>query len=367
MKKFIKEKLKNKFILSIITIIILIISFQAYKAITIMHTDTNTYIVYVKWKIKINSYLLKKNERKKLKVWDIIITKKDSACVIEWWDWSLTRLWENWKIEIQELNVKKDLSQINLQFKLVNWKTWSNVISFLWEKSYFKQNFKDNNSQDIEAAVRWTIFDVNLKRDYIYVANHEVSVKKEKETKIISQNQAFSISKFSFINMKKFIKKIQDKAWEEMNKKYDKKFFKNLKDNISKKIDIKNIDEILKNNTSYKDLLSEYQKLNFASAWDWKLFEAKNKIRQYLINKANDENKKQLVKYSYFDLQDAIKKQTWKKYEQLLKIVEDNKNLIPDINTDDINKKINSLKNWLWDLKNKADKYRDQFLNKILK
>ena len=364
MKKFIKEKLKSKFIFIVIIAILSILGFQYFSKPEI---DTNTYVVLVKWEVNIDNYILQKEEeRKKLKVWDIIITKIDSACVIEWWDWSLTRLWENWKIEIQELNVEKDLSKINLQFKLVNWKTWSNVVSFLWEKSYFKQNF-----EDIEAAVRWTIFDVNLEKDYVYVANHEVAVKKWNDKKIISQNQAFSISSFSFIEIQKFLKNIVDKKWLEENNTLDTKFLDNLKTNISKKIDLKNIDNILEKNTTYNELLTQYQKLNFVSASDSELFEIKNKIKKELIKKASPEDKKNLIKYSIYDLKDALNLQdiNWKTQETIKNITE-----IVWNNTDD-------LKNILWEkysdfnnildnidlewIKNKANELRDNAINKI--
>jgi len=298
MKIFIKEKLKNKFILIIFLAILSVLGIQYFLKPKI---DTNTYVVLVKWEVNINENILKKEERQKLEIWNIIVTKKDSACVIEWWDWSLTRLWENSKVEIQELNVEKDLSKINLQFKLINWKTWSNVVSYLWEESYFKQNF-----EDIEAAVRWTVFDVNLDKDYVYVANHEVAVKKGNKTKIVSENSAFSISQFSFIKIEEFIKNIVDKKWLEENAKLDNKFLNNLKKDLSKKIDLENIDKILDNNKTYKELLSKYQKLNFISASDSELFEIKNKIKKELINIAPESEKQNLIKYSIYDLKDAL-------------------------------------------------------------
>ncbi len=360
MKKLLKEKLKNKFIYLILIAILLIIWFQYFSKPKI---DTNTYIVFVKWEIQINEKRLKSEERKKLKIWDIIITKANSATVIEWWDWSLTRLWENWKIEIQELNVEEDLSKINLQFRLINWKTWSNVVSFLWENSYFKQNF-----EDIEAAVRWTVFDVNLEKDYVYVANHEVSVKRWEKTKLISQNKAFSISRFSFIEIEKFLKNIVDKEWLEKNQNLDTKFLNNLKTNISEKINLKNIDKILKENTTYNELLFQYQKLNFARVTDWKIFEAKNEIKKALISKASEEDKKTLIRYSIYDLKDSLSLDNidfqWVKALQ---------NIIWD--------KSSEFKNILWDkikklelpninpneLLDKANKLRDETLNKLFK
>ena len=391
MKNFLKQKLKNKFILILIIFIISILWFQAYKTLKIRNNDTNSYVVLIKWKVKINDYLLKKEERKKLKVWDKVITWQNSACVIEWWDWSLTRLWENWKIEIQQLDVSKDLSKINLQFKLVDWKTWSNVVSFLWEDSYFKQNF-----EDIEAAVRWTIFDVNLTKDYVYVANHEVKVKKWNNQKTIKQNQAFSISKFSFINLQKFIKNIKDKAWENFNQKYDEKYFEKLEKNISKNINLEKINKLISENANYQELLSQYQKLNFIKADNSKLFEIKNKLKEALIQKAPEKDKQTLVRYSIYDLKDALNSKNLDSIKSSFSIISENKDIVKnlwiDFNKDIFNNiwkyweniknffqsQSSNLKDILWekfneinvdfnldDLWDKANKLRDNAINWI--
>jgi len=355
MKKFLKEKLKNKFIFIIILAILSILWIQYLLKPEI---DTNTYLVLIKWEVSIDTNILKKEDRKKLEIWNIIITKKDSACIIEWWDWSLTRLWENSKVEIQELNIKKDLSKINLQFKLINWKTWSNVVSYLWEESYFKQNF-----EDIEAAVRWTVFDVNLNNDYVYVANHEVAVKKDNKTKIISENNAFSISQFSFIKIEEFIKNVVDKEWLEENAKLDNKFLNNLKKDLSEKIDLENIDEILNKNKTYKELLSEYQKLNFISASDSELFEIKNRLKNKLIEIAPDKEKQNLIKYSIYDLKDAlnldtIDSKTKETIKNITKLVWNNSWDLEKI----LWKKYSEFENILdkLDIKNTANKIKDK-------
>ena len=390
MKKFLKEKLKNKFILIIILAILSILWIQYLLKPEI---DTNTYVVLVKWEVNIDNNILNSDDRLKLEEWNSIVTKDNSACVVEWWDWSLTRLWENSKIEIQELNVEEDLSKINLQFKLVNWKTRSNVVSFLWEKSYFKQNF-----EDIEAAVRWTVFDVNLDKDYVYVANHEVAVKKDNETKIIQQNKAFSISKFSFIEIEKFIKNIVDKKWLDKNSELDSKFLDNLKNNISEKINLENIDTMLEKNKTYKELLSEYQKFNFVSASDAELFKIKTKIKRQLIETAPDEEKENLVKYSIYDFQDALKSKNLDSIKNSFSIISENIDIAKklDFKLDDnflenttgeiknfLSEKASILNNLFWNInidwfledgkktlnsiKNKADKLRDNFLNSIIK
>ena len=379
MKKFLKEKTKNKFILIIVSIIIIAVGAQWYLANDLADINTKSYVVLVKWEVKINEETLNKENRKELIVWDQIVTKASSVCVIEWWDWSLTRLWENWKIEIQELNVEEDLSKINLQFKLTKWKTWSNVVSFLWDESYFKQNF-----EDIAASVRWTIFDVNLEKDYIYVENHEVKVKKWDKEEIISENNAFSISSFSFLDIEEFVKDIQDKVWSDINKDLDIWFIKDLKNNILEEIDLKNIDKLLEENTTYKELLSQYQKLNFVWTDDGELFEAKNKIRKSLIEKASDEDKKNLVKYTIFDLEDAIKWKNLDSIKNILSTIWENKDILKELDISiwkdilkDFDNFWNDMKKVISDfdfdipdldinsIKNKADKLKNDAKNKL--
>jgi hypothetical protein len=50
---------------------------------------------------------------------------------------------------------------------------------------------------------------------------------------------------FSFIEIKKFLNDIRDRAWAEMNDKFDKEYFENLKNNLSKNFSRKNIQNIV--------------------------------------------------------------------------------------------------------------------------
>ena len=356
MKNFLKGKIKNKFIVSIVLIIGIIIWSQWY--ISHSGVDTNSYVVLIKWEVSLNENTLWLDERKMLAVWDEIITKKDSICVIEWGDGSLTRLWENWKIIITELNVEEDLWKINLQFTLSKWKTWSNVVSFLWEKSYFKQNF-----EDIEASVRGTVFDVNLEKDYVYVANHEVTVKKWDNEKVISENKAFSISEFSFIEIIKFISEIKDRSWEKVNKDFDTKFINDLKKDISSKIDLDKIDSLLEENSEYSALLEQYQKINFVEASDDKLFAIKNKIKRQLINLAWEEDKKSLIQYSIYDLKDAVDVKNIDAIKGTISLIWENKDIVKNLNIDVLSD-INIIPEWLeWALEWHLNTAKELFKN----
>jgi hypothetical protein len=86
----------------------------------------------------------------------------------------------------------------------------------------------------------------------------------------------------------------------------DTKFLDKLKSDISNKIDLKNIDNVLEENKTYNELLEQYQKLNFISAEDSELFEIKNKIKKQLISIAPEEEKENLIKYSIYDLKDIL-------------------------------------------------------------
>jgi len=333
MKNFLKEKLKNKFIIFVLVIITIILWIQGYKAALLLWVDRNSYVELIKWEWTINDKeLILKNKNSldknkvKLNIWDIIITKWiDSISVIKWWDWSITRMWWNTKIIIKNLDIEKDLSKIQIQFDLLSWKSHTNVISYLGEKSYFKQNFEDT-----EATVRGTTFDVDLTKKFVYVQNHEVILKKWNKETIVKEGSAFDFSIFSFIEIKKFLDSIRDKAWIDLNKSYDKIHIEELKKEISETFSRKNINNLIeeavwdsaddlikldrqikefskeKKEKIYNSLLEQYQKLNFITAEDWDLFKIKNDIKKLLISSAKEEEKENLIKYSIYDFQDAL-------------------------------------------------------------
>lgn len=76
---------------------------------------------------------------------DRITTFEKSAATIFWPDGSITRLAEKSSISIDEIRVRKDLSQIRIRFKLQSGKTWSDIIRFLTEGSYFTETYGDTN------------------------------------------------------------------------------------------------------------------------------------------------------------------------------------------------------------------------------
>jgi len=191
---------------------------QLYISYFANRIDTNSYLSLIEWQWTLNEQLLELETRQSLEAWDKIrIIWDSSLALIEWWDGSITRLAGNTKISIWEANISKDYTKINISFDLISGKSWSNVVSFLWKDSYFKQSF-----ENVEAWVRWTVFNVDLEAWYISVLDHQVSLKKQDGTEVlITENKPFSLKTFSFIALSDFILNIRDTAWQDINTDFD--------------------------------------------------------------------------------------------------------------------------------------------------
>lgn len=75
------------------------------------------------------------------------------------------------------MRVSEDLSEIGIRVDLEKGKLWSNVIHALFGDSYFRV---DMPSEQVTAAVRGTVFEVNLEKNYIHSVNHAVILKDKK-------------------------------------------------------------------------------------------------------------------------------------------------------------------------------------------
>lgn len=331
--------MKNKFIFFIILFFISIVWYLWISSYLQEKVDRNSYATLIEGNAIINTKPLKKDLKTKVIKSDKIRTIWDnSVIIVEWWDWSITRLWGNSEVLIKEAFIEDDLSKINIWFELLNWKTWSNVISFLWEGSYFKEYFRDT-----EAAVRWTIFDINLDSEYIYVTSHRVDLKTSLgEEYIITENNPFSLKTFSFIKLQKFINNIKDKSWESLNKTLDSELFQTLRENayidLWSIVDVSTIDiektlnNLEKKEFLYDKILSDYQKLNFVNSNSPELFEKKLELKEYLIILASEENKKNLIKSALYDLWDIIKKGNYDYTDDIINILSKDYDLINNIN-----------------------------------
>ena len=396
-KLFYSKLINNKFIIFIILIIISIILFWIFNSLSEKEVNRDSYVILMNWNATLNSIPLKIENKKKVINWDTVRTLWNNAlAVLEWWDGSVTRLWWNSSIKIDNLYLSANLEKINISFKLLSWKSWSTVVSFLWDESYFKESFRDS-----VAAVRWTIFDLDLDKDYLYVIKHKVNLtEKNWKTIVVNEKKPFNLTDFNFIDLEKFLKNFKDKAWEGLNYKIDKDLFKWLEKQISSNlnnlinIDNINIDKILNNNLKKKELydkiIADYQKLNFVKPDNGELFKKKMELKDALIKLSSGENKNMLIQNSLYDFKDIVDSKNYDNIDILLKIFWNNKKILESLNFNNIidfnnipeflRNKFNDLqinilnktndlknidiKNKISDLKIKADILKESLINK---
>lgn len=375
--------LKNKVFLTIISFIFLLFIFQFYSISQSYKIDRNSYITLIEWNWILTSWseksILKTDNKEIIVSWDIIsIIWDDSLAVIEWWDKSITRLAWNSKVLVKENFVSDDLWDINISFELLKWKTWSNVITIIWENSYFKQEIKWYT-----ASVRGTVFEANYDSDYLYVEDHEVSVE-DKTSWEVKKVYAWEWILFSNFLLEKIFE-IKDKAWEEINKKLDKQYYEELRKQVIESISnvsflewiylkiswffsqenkvlgmvksweyaelneyVNNLkeDEKQKVINSLKTLT---QNLNFENWENESLYNLKINLKETLINNLNDENYKEtLLKYSMYDLTNMLN------YSDLSKEVLDK-------TTSLINKNMDIIESNSWNFENIKDKLSSLF------
>lgn len=328
------QKIENKFIYFILILLVFIIWFSIYISLFKKWVDRNSYVELIEWEAYVNDVFLVKNQKHKLTLNDVVkTTKEESLAIIEWWDWSVTRLWWNTSVQVNELYVSNNKEKLNISFELINWKTWSNVVSFVPEDSYFKQTFADT-----EAAVRWTIFNVDLEKDYLYVVDHKVELTKSSwDTIVVDEKKPISLSNFTFIQLEEFIRSIRDNAFDELNRKFDTELLNKLKLELQAKINnlvvlsnskIENL-SIEDKAKLYNELLSSYQELNFVSSEDDKqLFDLKLSIKEKLLNIAPENEKKAIVESFVYDLKDSIATKSYDSLDWILTVINSNSNYV---------------------------------------
>ncbi len=342
------KKIKNKFIITVITLLIFLLAIFFIKN---TNKNLDSHAILKKWVAEIsrndNTLNLEKNIPLILFNWDSLSTMwNDSLLIIQWWDWSVTRLWWNSSIIINESIINKDLSNIKISFELLAWKTWSNVTSFFWEESYFHQTFQDN-----EAAVRWTIFNVDLESELLYVSSHAVSLTNAFWDKVtINENKPFSLKNFDFITLIDFIKNYKDEQWKKANRELDKIHFEKLKNiinenliktweflqlkNISNQVNnIKDIDVLdnIQKNEIYNDLLWEYQKIHFANADTPDLLSLKLEIKEVMLNFASKDNKEHLIVSTIYDIKEVKKTNNAFQFKTIINIFSEHKETLNNL------------------------------------
>ena len=378
------KKSKNKFIIVIILLVIVTVIIQLYFSYFTNKIDTRSYISLVEWQWTLNEQLLDINNREAIVSGDKVrIIGESSLAIVEWWDGSITRLAGNTKISIWEANVSKDYTKINISFDLISGKTWSNVVSFLWKDSYFKQSF-----ENVEAGVRGTVFNVDLEQDFIYVTDHQVALTKQDGTEvIISEDKPFSLETFTFVSFTEFVSTMKDSAWQDINTTFDQKYIVWLKDTLEWNIKQNNpltvflelfskkykIQQGLENGQDYQtiekwvnslsadkrealydEVLSDYQKINFIDTDDGALYDKKTLYKRTLILLSEDtQEKEMLLRSALLDFEELIQTKNLENISGTLSIITENKELLKNIDIKNIISSENlipdSLKTMLWD------------------
>ena len=363
------QKNKNKFIYFIIILIVIIIWIWISISLFFKSVDRNSYLELVSWEWLLNDKVLQIWKKEKLSKEDIIETKtKDSLAIIEWWDWSITRLWWNTKVKIENQFVAKNKDQVNILFRLFSGKTWSNVVTYLWEDSYFNQTYSDT-----EIAVRWTVYVVDADNDYLQVESHKVELTNiQFGKKEVTENKQLKLSNFEFISLDDFIKFFKDKWFFELNQKLDKEYLLKLSLEVEKRVKdfvyiaVKNIDNLTKEQREklYKIILSSYQDLNFVSLENSeKLFNLKIALKEKLIDLAPDTEKPSLLSTFSYDLKDIFKNKNFWNFEKITDILKENQKYLDYNNFTKMLENL-GIKFDLWDSLNKLiDTFKEKVLN----
>lgn len=363
------QKNKNKFIYFIIILIVIIIWIWISISLFFKSVDRNSYLELVSWEWLLNDKVLQIWKKEKLSKEDIIETKtKDSLAIIEWWDWSITRLWWNTKVKIENQFVAKNKDQVNILFRLFSGKTWSNVVTYLWEDSYFNQTYSDT-----EIAVRGTVYVVDADNDYLQVESHKVELtNKQFGKKEVTENKQLKLSNFEFISLDDFIKFFKDKWFFELNQKLDKEYLLKLSLEVEKRVKDfvyfagKNIDNLTKEQREklYKTILSSYQDLNFVSLENSeKLFNLKIALKEKLIDLAPDIEKPSLLSTFSYDLKDIFKNKNFWNFEKITDILKENQKYLDYNNFTKMLENL-GIKFDLWDNLNKLiDTFKEKVLN----
>lgn len=333
-------------------LILFIIVFQIFSVYSKTFTDTQSYLNAIESEVYLNNTLVSTSARVLLDAGDMVKTSSTWRAIIEWWDGSVTRIWESSELLIEQVDVNSNRTQINIRFELFSWKTWSNVISFLWNDSSFTQKI-----EWIDAGVRWTIFDVDLDAWYIRVSEHLVELRNEDwKVLMLTPEAPFDIFRGSFIDIDVFLRTFQDLAWTEYNKIADNEFREYLLVNIQNHItrfnpflkliewffphyrivyeldnseDFATTEElILKLNQKSREkslelVQTRYQDLNFVLPSDELLYARKLRYQQALLMLNDDiEFQQSLLERTLYDLQSAVRIWDTKNIENVSHLLE---------------------------------------------
>lgn len=355
------KNFKNTFIPCIIFIIIVIIAFQIFRAYSYNAVNTNSYATLIKGSATLNSEILTQWKDTDVATWDELVTLSGSLVVIHWWDGSLTRVGESSEILIEREKISKNRNLIDISFRLVSGKTWSQVVSFINEDSSFIQSF-----DDIEAWVRGTVFDVDLTNNFIRVSDHEVELTNTPwDTIRLAEWEVLNTKSLTLIEISEFLQNIEDAAWTELNNQFDIEYIEELSvrlretiwfqnpflfileyfspkyrllyeldtaddfESVQKQLDALSVKKYEK---VYDTVFARYQNFNFVSADSYEFYKRKVFYKKALVFLAESrEQKEQFLRSSAYDLKDilATGEDAW--LWETLAFLSDNKDILENL------------------------------------
>lgn len=250
------KNIKKKIFLLFLIILPLFLFFNASSYNIYSKLDTSSYISIKSWSGSIKSIdnIIKPldiDKPYKIHKWSTIRTwDNKSFWIITWWDWSVTRLWSNTELKIDDNFVSENFNTINIDIKLLRWRVWTNFKSILWFWSYFK-----TTGWETIAAIRGTVFTMDIDNNYIDVLEHKVELTDENWlVKNILPWVAYSIDSLRQISLlndflnNEFDEKIINKLsnlnidvdtlsdWYDLNREEDIKFMKILDGDLINKL-----------------------------------------------------------------------------------------------------------------------------------
>lgn len=375
MKKIMSFLSRNKIAVLIISLLLGLV-FIVYNDIKSNNLWANSlgydkikpYVLATKWNVIIKReriIKLRPEEKSNIIIWDKIITLKESGATIFWPDWSITRLWEKSSITISEIKINKDLSENKVKFNLDSGKSWSNILRYLNKNSYFIETYENGR---LAATVRWTVFEINLDKNYIHSVDHSIAIN-DTETK-----EEYNIPEWEAREIKNILQIVEEKLlerpWIDLNKnediiyinwliqKWKEKISTSIKDNDLKNLILNTIDwkteninslkaeieKVTNNKKDYnKTLLDLYQNLNYLPN-SAKNLELKNSLREEIINSSSWVNKQNFIndftRLNLFDYFDAVKNKQTEASDKIKSNIE--KYIKQDKNSQAIKKIINS-------------------------
>lgn len=209
-------------LVALITIIgfLLFVDVSNTKNLVITKDRVDPYILATEGKTIIKSAdgsitTLEAQQKKNIRIDDRIRTLANSAATIFWADGSVTRLGEKTNISILEL--KQGIhGSTQVDFSISEWKSWSNLARWLDPESSFKQRY--DNNQKI-AAVRGTIFEINIEKGYLRTESHAIEIQDEKGAYLTTVTDGRSVTtddSFTSIQSNEL-----DPKWQDQNFKFD--------------------------------------------------------------------------------------------------------------------------------------------------